>query len=591
MENRADIIFKNVKVYNSYFKSFHLADVSVLDGKIYYIDREQSGQLTADEEIDASGSYMIPGLVDVHMHIESSMMTPKIFCDQLASCGVTTIVSEPHEMANVNGIRGILDMIDAGESCAVDIFYGIPSCVPSTSEELETTGGIIDCQAMKRLLENERIICVGEIMNYRQIIKENELEIGKFLAYLKKINSNLVIEGHCPDLVNLDLAKFLYLGINGDHTEHDIEEIRQRFENGMYVELQEKMVSREILEFIEKHGLYEYFGFVTDDVMADTLFEEGQLDHVVRKAIQLGMPPEQAIYNATYTNARRMNLLDRGVLAPGKKADFVLVENPESLKVTATYKDGQCIYQQESNLEHMRKNDAPCGQAQAKHSFGTEYYHSIQLEKMPLDRFQIPVEGEADQVTVRVMEVCDGSTKTKEQYMTLPVVNGFLQWENSECRLAIVAERYGKEGSIGYGLVCGDIIKTGAVATSYAHDSHNLLVVGATAREMQLAANRVIELQGGIVTAGNEKVTAELPLQVGGILSEQPIEEISRDLKRVREEMIRQGYCHYNPIMSLCTLTLPVSPKLKLTNKGLVNVGEGKIVPLIPSGQHTNRLP
>ncbi len=573
MKEEVDLLIQNVAVYNSYFKKFQLANVSVLNKKIYYIDRKQKEDFSAKEVVDGTGKYMIPGLIDIHMHIESSMMVPKIFCDYVSSCGVTTIVSEPHEMANVNGIRGILDMIDAGATGPIDIFYGIPSCVPSTNASLETTGGTIDCYDMTLLMENERIICVGEVMNYHEIIKENNLEIGKFLKHIQENETNIVIEGHCPALLDLDLAKFLYQGINGDHTEHNLEELKQRFENGMFVEIQEKMLSQEVLDFIKKNNLYEYFGFVTDDVMADTLYEEGQLDAIVRKAIVLGMKPEQAIYNATFTNARRMNLLDRGVLAPGKKADFVLVDDPSGLQVLETYKEGVCIYKKENRDKFDKKIVTEKG-------FSENYYQSIKLNPLDLDAFCVLKETQHDEVTVRAIEVCDGTTKTKEKQIKMKVKNGALQWQDSQCRLAMVIERYGKIGSIGYGLVCGDIIKEGAVATSYAHDSHNILVVGKTALAMQCAVNEVIHLQGGIVTVGHEKVTASLPLPVGGILSEEPIKAISHNLKHVREELIAQGYCHYNPIMSLCTLTLPVSPALKLTDKGLINVKDGKVVSL-----------
>ena len=180
-------------------------------------------------------------------------------------------------------------------------------------------------------------------MNYRGVIRENNLEITKFLNYLHKINSKIVIEGHCPSLTGLDLAKFLYLGINGDHTEHNIEELKQRFENGSFVEIQEKMLSKEFFSFVEKYNLYEYFGFVTDDVMADVLYEQGQLNAVVKKAIALGLEPKQAIYNATYTNTRRMNLLDRGVIAPGKKADFILLTDLKTIEIESTYKDGKLL--------------------------------------------------------------------------------------------------------------------------------------------------------------------------------------------------------------------------------------------------------
>lgn len=242
---KVSLLIKNARVFNTYLKRFVPADVSVRKGKFYYIDRERSQDFQAEEVLDAEGMYMIPGFIDIHMHIESSMMTPGPFGSCLAGYGVTTIVSEPHEIANVKGMRGILEMISAAKDTPIDIYYGIPSSVPSTSKELETTGGVIDFQAMKHLLEEKDVVCVGEIMNYRQIIKENHLEISRFLDYLRREKPGYVIEGHCPSLTGLDLAKFLYLGINGDHTEHTLEEVRQRIENGMFFELQDKMLKEE----------------------------------------------------------------------------------------------------------------------------------------------------------------------------------------------------------------------------------------------------------------------------------------------------------------------------------------------------------
>ena len=306
--DRADLLIRNVSVYNTVFRKFFPADVYILNGKIYYVDLKKEEMIVADTVVYGSGKYMIPGLVDVHMHIESSMMTPASMAQRLSECGVTTIVSEPHEMANVNGMEGVLAMIEAGKDAPIDIYYGIPSCVPSTTPELETTGGVIGYEEMKKLLHNPSVLCVGEVMNYRQVIRENDLEISKLLKDLSEHEPLYTIEGHCPALTDLDLAKFIYLGIDSDHTEHNVEELKQRFFNGMYVEIQEKMLRKEILDFIEENDLYGHFGFVTDDVMADTLMDQGHLDAIVRKAIHMGMEPEQAIYHATYTNAMRMKL-------------------------------------------------------------------------------------------------------------------------------------------------------------------------------------------------------------------------------------------------------------------------------------------
>lgn len=565
-----DLLVRDVRAFNSYFKTFDKVDVWISDGKILYIDRKKTRECDAKSYIDGGDRWMIPGLIDIHMHIESSMMTPAAFCDRLVECGVTTIVSEPHEMANVGGVQGVLDMIRAGENSPIDIFYGIPSSVPSTKPELETTGGVIYCKDMERLKENPAVACVGEVMNYRQIIRKNDLEISKFLKKLRTIDRLFPIEGHCPALVDLDLAKFLYLGINGDHTEHNIEELRQRFAGGMFVEIQEKMLNCEVLEFIHKHNLYEYFCFVTDDVMADTLQTQGHLDALVRKAIKDGFEPAQAVYNATFTPARRMNFFDRGALDPGKKADFLLLDALDTFSIAATYKDGSCIYEK----------GAPARTWNNGTDFAEAYYHSIRLRMQNEQTFHVKAPIMEGTVRVRAMEVRDGSTRTAERIVEMSVQGGLVQWEQSGCLLAAVLERYGKGGGIGFGFVTGDCHKRGAVATSYAHDCHNMLVAGANVKDIALAVNRLIELQGGMVAVDGGQVQAELQLNIGGILSGRPAAEIGAALGCVRAAMEAQGYRHYNPIMSFCTLTLPVSPALKLTDKGLIDVKAACVVPL-----------
>ena len=601
MEN-VDLVIRNAKVFNSYLKCFRKADVYVLDGRIYYIDVKDNAnieieialeaegkakatgntmaEIAAEKEIDASGYYMIPGLIDIHMHIESSMMTPQTFAGYAGKCGVTTVVSEPHEMANVKGLSGIYEMIADGENAPIDILYGIPSSVPSTNAELETTGGIIDCQAMKELFERKEVVCVGEIMNYRQIIRENDLEITKFLSYLREKDPHFVIEGHCPSLIGLDLAKFLYLGIDGDHTEHSLEEIRQRFENGMFVELQEKMLRPEILEYIRENRLYEQCGFVTDDTMADKLYEEGQLNKVIEEAIRMGFPAEEAIYCGTYTNARRMNLRDRGVLAPGKTADFSLLTGFHRLEPDFVDKNGRLIASKDRAGDNLSGKEL---HAENGHIFPKDYYHSVHIPALKPEDFQICTQQDAGNVNVRVIEVSNGRTQTSEKIVSMPVRDYKICWEGSGCLLAMVLERYGKNGNIGYGFVTGDCLKEGAAATTYFHDHHNLFVIGENVRDMRVAVERIEELQGGILTAFHGEVSEELPLPVAGILSDKPIEEIGLALKKVRNSLFHLGYRHYNPVMSLCTLGLPVSPALKLTDRGLVDVVKGEIVELVYS--------
>ncbi|WP_286152167.1 adenine deaminase C-terminal domain-containing protein [Sporofaciens musculi] len=564
------LLIKNAKVFNTYLKKFISGDVSVKDGRFYYIDREQNTPFHAEVVLDAQGKYMIPGLVDIHMHIESSMMTPEPFGNCVAAYGVTTIVSEPHEMANVKGTRGILEMISAAKNAPIDIFYGIPSSVPSTDERLETTGGIIDCNAMKHLLCEEDVVCVGEIMNYRQIIKENNLEITKFLKYLRQEHPGYVIEGHCPSLLNLELAKFLYLGIDGDHTEHTLEEVKQRIENGMFFEIQDKMLKPKVLEYICENQLYEYCGFVTDDTMADVLYEKGQLNYVVQQAIEAGFPLEMAIYCATYTPSRRMHLYDRGTIAPGKLADFVLLDSPSVMKPSYVYKNGVQIFNRKDRQE-----------ASISYQFPEDFYQSVRMKPVNLQDFRVMADTDKEEVTVRVIEVHPDRTQTTEKLVTMPVRDHMLDWEKSGCLLAMVLERHGKNGNIGYGFITGSCLKEGTVATTYFHDHHNLFVAGDRPMDMLLAVRRLQELQGGFLTVKDGRILAELKLPVCGILSEKGVRDTALGLKAIRESLEELGYRHNNPIMSLGTLGLPVSPALKLTDKGLVDVKQSAIVPLI----------
>lgn len=568
---KVDLLVKNVKVFNSYLKKFKDGNVAILNNKFLYIDNNKNIEFEASSTIDGKNQYMIPGFIDIHMHIESSMMTPAPFCHHLSKNGVTTIVAEPHEIANVFGKKGIEAMIAAENSINTSIFYGIPSSVPSTSPDLETTGAILDFEEMKNLTSNPKVICIGEIMNYRKVIVDNSLDICKFIEYVKKNKPQYAIEGHCPKLLDLDLAKFLYLGINGDHTEHTFEEFVQRFENGMFMELQAKSISSELINYIKENNLYEHFAFVTDDTMPDTFLHKGHLNVVIKKAIQAGINIENAIYCATSTPARRMNLHDRGVIAPGKKADFLLIDNLKNLHITQTFIDGKEVYNINSEAKYIPTD----------YKFPEEFYQSVRVEKINEDIFQIPVNNKENEVNCRIIKVIDGSTRTTEIIEKLNVKNGYLDWENSPYMLIAVFERHGKNGNIGFGLVTGDCIKNGAIATTYAHDHHNLMVIGKNIKDMTKAINRIIELQGGICCVENEEILAEVPLPVAGILSEKTVQELGKEVEILREKMSQLGYKHYNPIMSLCTLSLPVSPALKITDKGLIDVNQGKIVNLI----------
>ncbi|TFE25187.1 adenine deaminase [Cohnella luojiensis] len=565
----ADQLITNVKVFNSYYKTFHEGDVAVADGKILYVGPGGPELFEAAECVDGKGQYLIPGLIDIHLHIESSMVTPSTFSYGIIRCGVTTIVPEPHEMANVFGVEGVKEMIAASRECEADMFYAIPSSVPATP--METTGGSIDIPHIDELMQGGGIICLGEIMNYVDVIRDPDCKTNRILRHVQSNYPELIIEGHVPKVMGLDLHRLIHAGVGSDHTHQSIEGLEARIAAGMFIEIQEKSMTPELMDYFNSHDVAERFCFVTDDVMPDTFVANGHLDHLVRKAIRMGMRPEDAIYAATYTPALRMRMQDRGSIAPGKIADLVLVSDPEKLDIQQVYKRGRKVYDAASEY----------AQVSSSGQFPDSFYSSVRLEPLSDADFTVATEAEDGTHKFRVMIVKDGSTFVEEKHSPVESRGGEIRWEESGHALIATFERYGVNGNRAYGLIGGDTIKRGAIATTYSHDNHNLLVVGRNANDMTAAANAVIGSQGGFCVVEDGKVLSHLELPVGGILTEEPLEVTSRKVKELREAMLTLGYVHYNPIMSISTHSLTVSPALKITDHGLIDVNAGKIVPLL----------
>ncbi|WP_342415877.1 adenine deaminase C-terminal domain-containing protein [Paenibacillus sp. FSL R10-2782] len=566
---RADKMILQVKVYNSYYKTFEEGNVAILDGKFMYIGQRGLESFEVNEIVEGHGKYMIPGLIDIHLHIESTMVTPATFSYGLIRNGVTTIVPEPHEMANVFGLEGIQEMMAASKDCVADMFYGIPSSVPATP--LETSGGEIDIPEIDALLQTGEMICLGEIMNYVDVIRDPEGKTNRILRHVREHYPELIIEGHTPQLLDLDLHQLIYAGIGSDHTHQSIEGMKARMAAGMFIEIQEKSMTPEVMEYLIQEDVAQHFCFVTDDVMPDSFVERGHLNHIVSKAIGMGMKPENAVYAATFTPATRMRMHDRGTIAPGKIADFVLLSDLSHFEVEQVYKNGQKVF---DKFEEYHQDSLSC-------RFPPHFYQSVQLKPLTEQDFTVELDVADGTHHCRIMMVKDGSTFTSERIAPEQVADGELMWEQSEHGLIATFERYGKNGNRAYGLIGGDTIKRGAVATTYSHDNHNLLVVGHNKQDMILAANTVLSSQGGFCVVENGKVLSHLPLTVGGILTEGPLEMVAAHVKELRSALLSLGYRHYNPIMSLSTHSLPVSPALKITDHGLIDVNAGKVVPLI----------
>ena len=604
---KVDLVIENAWVYRTFRQCFERMDIAVAGGKFFDVspvsdfvgDSEQRvsarrGEWEAESVFDGTGKFVIPGLVDIHMHVESSMTYPEEFSRAVVPFGVTTVVADPHEIANVFGVEGILSFME--EETELDIFYGIPSSVPATRTEMETSGAEFGEKELRELLRDERVVCLGEVMNFKDLVAEGDTKSKRFLEVCGECGRKIRIEGHCPGLSGGDLAAFIRAGVDADHTEQTAESILEKTDMGMFLELQEKSLKEEVVEVVKRKQLYENIALVTDDTMPDRLME-GHLNRIVRLAVEKGMPAEKAIYLATFTPARRMHLDDRGIIAPGKKADFVVLPDLESFVPEAVFKDGKrCV---DAAAEGVGKR--------LKRRFPDHFYSSVKCRLALASDFILPVadfwkeecreealsgkpSGSEIQklsgtAVVNVMQIQTFGTRAKHVQREIPVQDGNLCWQEAGLCLAAVFERYGKNGNVSWGFVEHALEQKGAVATTWSHDSHNLLVLGNSVEDMVLAQNEVVHMQGGYVTASGGRVTAAAELPVGGIISDKSLPELAAEIRAVRGEIERMGYVNNNVIMSISTLSLLVSPELKLSDQGLFDVKSQRKIPLVEAFQ------
>lgn len=570
---KADLLLQGAQVFDSAFRCFRTASVAILDGRILYAgtDEEVLKQIEPQEVADLSGRWIVPGLIDIHMHIESSMVTPPAFLKAALQHGTSTCIAEPHEIANVFGTEGIEEFIrlaPADDPERAEVFFGAPSSVPST--DLEDAGAAVTPEDISSLMKNPRVRCLGEVMDCRTVISDPQSRAARVVKAAEASRAVPIIEGHVPAFLGLDLARILYAGIDSDHCEQTPERMRQRFEMGMFVEVQLKSVTQENIAYLAAHPeLTGLWSFVTDDVMADQL-QHDHLAGVVRQAISYGLDPASAIIAATSSPAARMDLRDRGRIAPGRLADLVVLDSLEGFHVASVMHRGCWV-------------DRSSVDASSRHDFPERYYESIHLVPRTLDDFALLApEGAGAAVRVHTMEIQERSTFTPDRIRELPVEEGHIAWKRSgDLALARVFERHHHLGLSGTALLSGACLKEGAVASTWVHDHHNLLVVGVDEEDMVLAANSVIARQGGLVVVRGGKIVAEMPLPVAGILTEDPLPLAAERLAAVTCALRDQGWGNSNPVMSLCTIALPVSPALKVTDRGLVDVRQAKLVDLV----------
>ncbi len=564
---KTDTIYYNGKIYSTPFKKFIDGYFSVKGDKILHIGiGDVPADVTGESMVDLQGRWVIPGLVDSHMHVESSMLSPRNFAKLMVENGVTTVVSEPHEIANVTGMDGVLAMIDAAEGAVMDIFYAVPSSVPSTGPHFETTGGEINMPELIELIKHKEVICLGEVMNTNGVLHNPQDKQLRFVNYLKENRPDMPLEGHVPRIVGEDLNRYVYTGINSDHTEHGVDAFMQRILNGVTFQIQDKMAKPEIARAVKEYNLYENVSIVTDDTHPANILNYGHLNAVVMEMVHCGLTFENALYCATYTPSRRMRLYDRGQLTPGMLADFCILDTLDVIKPVQTYKNGRLVF------------DKTVGNTfESEKAFPEHFYKTVKLSPVTEDIFDIATPVENGEVSINGIETLPDTYRTPKAVKQLKAENGKLVLDETVNKL-FVLERHGKNGNIFGTIATGTCVVKGAVASSYSHDHHNLTVLGSNNSDMALAANTVIANGGGIAVVQDGKILAQCTLEVCGLISEGNPYDVAAAIQAVEKAMRDTGYVHDNPVMSIATTCLPVSMDVKVTDMGLVDVIAGKII-------------
>jgi adenine deaminase len=547
-----DLVIEGARVLSVFTREWLELDVAVSGGVVAGLGSYEGG-----ERVDARGQWLVPGFIDAHVHIESSKLTPAEFARAVVPHGTTGVVTDPHEVANVLGLAGVEWMLDASEGLPLDVFVMAPSCVPASG--FESPLGPLSPADMEAILRHPRALGVAEMMNFPGVIAGDPDVLARIVADH--------VDGHAPGVTGRALNAYIAAGIRSDHEATTFEEALEKRRRGMWVLLREASNARNLRDLLPLVAQYgpEHCAFCTDDREPDLLFREGHIDQMCRIAVGEGIAPEDALLMATLHPARCHGLLDRGAVAPGLRADFVLLDDLESFRVARVWKDGRLV--------------AAGGEAEpfARAAIPDRVRRTMNAAPLASDAFAIP----ASSARVRVIEIVPNQLITLARSEEPAVVDGFVVADPSRdlAKIAVI-ERHHATGRVGLGLVRGFGIREGAFASTVAHDAHNLVVVGTSDADMTACASRLQEIGGGIVVARDGAVRGELPLPVAGLLSDEPVEDVVERLEALQAMLAEQGVRDAAPFMTLSFLALSVIPALKITDRGLVDVERFELVPL-----------
>jgi adenine deaminase len=555
-EGKVDLLIKNGRVVNVFSGEIEKQDVAIFDGVVVGF-----GNYEARKTINVKGDFLCPGLIDSHVHIESSMVTIPEFARAVLPHGTTSVIIDPHEIANVLGREGIGFMAESARGTPLNVFMMLPSCVPATP--METSGATLKATDLRPILKEPRVIGLAEMMNFPGVIF-GDPEVLKKIEMAKGKR----IDGHAPMLSGKGLYAYLTAGIRSDHECTTLKEAKEKLKNGMWIMIREGTTTRNLRELIplvtSKNS--RRFLFVTDDRHPKELLEEGHIDSMVRQAIQWGLDPILAIQMATLNAAEYFRLDDLGAIAPGYRADIVIFDHLRRFQIKKVFKDGILVAEDGKMLSSpIRKRKSP------------KVSGSVRIKPLREDALLL----RSDQPLAKVIQLIPDQIVTKKVIRKILLKDGLAYPNIKEDILKIaVVERHKATGNIGIGFVQGFGLKKGAIGSSVAHDSHNLVLVGTNDRDILKTVEAIQAMGGGLAAVLDRKVLASLPLPIAGLMSEDFVPQVNLQLEALHRAAKNLGCKIPNPFMTLSFLSLAVIPELKITDKGLVDVNQFKFVPL-----------
>ena len=546
---KADLVLKNAKYLNVFSNEFLCGDIAVANGLIAGV-----GKYDGKTEIDVSGKLVLPGFIDAHIHLESSMVTPAEFAKAVVAHGTTTVITDPHEITNVMGIDGVEYMIQASQSLPIDVHFMMPSCVPAT--EIDESGAELDCKDIDLYLDNKKVLGLAEMMNYVGVINGDKNVLSKIVtsqAHHKKI------DGHAPELSGNDLNAYIAAGVYSDHECSTFENALEKLRKGQFIMIREGTAAHNLKALMPllTQQYYSRCMFATDDKHPSDLLYGGHIDYIVKQALKNGADPIVALKTATHHAARYFLLNNKGAIASGYLADIVVVDNLEDFNVETVFKRGKLVFDGE-----VKDFSAPT----VDEKLAEKCFDTFHLDSVTPSSFK--VDGKLGLIGLVGGELLTRNLGTADK----------IDVENDILKIACI-ERHKGTNHIGVGYVKGYSLKSGAVATSVAHDSHNIITVGCNDDDIAVAVNAIKDSKGGIAVVENGKIKALLELPIAGLMSDEPLTTVNEKLENAKLSAYELGADKsIDPFMTLSFLSLPVIPSLRITTKGVFDAENWKML-------------